>query len=121
MMNTMIRPTPRIAQTMKTRSFLLAVALAFATIVPCGCFSSGQKQEREANEYLDDKVIQARVEQALREETWYDFSRVRVRATNGTVYLSGLVPTEEARSLAADTARQRERVKAVNNALVVRP
>lgn len=93
--------------------------IAIAAILFSGCVS--HRPERKTNNYLDDKVIAARVSQKLRSEKDYSFPNVKVAVTNGVVQLSGFVKSPEQKAQAAELARDASAATDVRNEISIKP
>src|SRR5205085_3451883 len=96
-------------------SILIAVMLS---AIP-GCASHQRRVAVERTAYLDDKVIAARVTQKLKQNPGYRFPRVEVHATNGVVFLTGMVENPAQKEKARDLARQVDATRQVDNRLHV--
>ncbi|SPE58930.1 putative phospholipid-binding domain protein [Verrucomicrobia bacterium] len=94
------------------------IVLAFVLGL-CGCLGWHQKQPN--GDLLDDKVITARVEQALKTHPGYDFSNVHVSTSGGGVTLSGSVHTPREKTEAGELARSVDLVKSVKDEIQVKP
>src|SRR6185437_10484221 len=100
---------------MKFRS-LPAAGILLAQLVVSGC---GENPDRTHNaDLLDNKVLQRRVEAALR-RGGADFQFIHVQADSGTVALTGKVKTAEARSRAEQISHGVYGVKEVSNEVVI--
>ena len=73
------------------------------------------QNNRNPQEYDDDKTMTARVKSALGNNPDYKFEEVNVTAFKGTVQLSGFVNTADQKSRAGDLAREISGVKDVVN------
>ena len=78
--------------------------------------------KRSFGEYIDDKQLRAIVEVNIgkADEELKD-SRINVHTYNSVVLLTGQVSTKELRELAAETARQVNRVRQVYNEIQIGP
>jgi hypothetical protein len=85
------------------------------TLLVFGCLS--RPSEPKTNDYLDDKVIAARVLQLLHSQPDYKYPDIQVAVTNGTVYLSGSVQTPEQKLKATSLAQQAGNVRSVKYSL----
>lgn len=94
-------------------SFIITAA-ALVVLWGCGGFPPHEKQ---TGRLLDDKVTARRVQAALTNNLSYNFPRVRVAATNGTVTLSGYVENDAQRQEAAALAQSVDQVRKVQNGL----
>src|SRR5262245_55129864 len=107
---------------MKTNS--ISLCLAWGLLVPTiavgltGCASNGY---RTAGGYVDDDTITSRVTAALARDREYKFEDVIVASHQGTVQLSGVVPTGDEKSEAEDITERVRGVKGVENNISVRP
>jgi hypothetical protein len=95
----------------------LAIALNCAVLLSAavGCFGPKEDRETRSADFLDDKVTRARVEAALRQSSSNHFNHVQVAVTNGTVYLSGVVPNKQDQQQATQVAESVHRTKQVEN------
>ncbi|HEY9509359.1 MAG TPA: BON domain-containing protein [Verrucomicrobiae bacterium] len=93
--------------------------VAIALILFCGCVS--HQPERKNNNYLDDKVIAARVSQKLHSQQDNPFANVNVTVTNGVVELSGTVKSPEEKWRAAELANQINTATSARNEISVKP
>lgn len=75
---------------------------------------------RSAGAQLDDTTIETKVGQFARSR-WGDRAHVSVTSYNGVVLLSGEVPDDAGKAALADFARTTDRVRSVQNELVVAP
>lgn len=99
------------------KSLLLAVMVAFATMVGTGCaVTSGQSS---VGAYVDDKVIASRVKARLLEDKDVSGTRIQVESVNGVVQLSGFAVSEAERQRAAQIAASVPDVRQVQNAIAV--
>jgi hyperosmotically inducible protein len=95
---------------------LLSIAmLAMLTLVACSSTSG-----RTAGENIDDATITAQVKSKLAAEKVSTLTKVDVDTNLRTVYLSGVVDSEETKQRAASIARSVKGVNAVVNNLSVR-
>jgi osmotically-inducible protein OsmY len=92
--------------------------LQLAALLLAGC-ASPKSPNAAAGNVLDDRVTSERVELALRRDSRFDFSHVRVRTDGGTVFLSGTVESAEAKKRAEELARTLTRVQKVENRLAL--
>jgi osmotically-inducible protein OsmY len=99
----------------RTASRRVAALVVCWPIVACSLVVGGQAGNRAG--YLDDKVTQRRVEQAL--ETHGGFPKVRVDVSGGDVALAGTVDSDTERREAERVAQSVERVKSVDNRISV--
>jgi hyperosmotically inducible protein len=76
--------------------------------------------ERSSGEYVDDKSLAARVNQALGGNPEYKFDEVLIVSLKGTVQLSGFVNTAEQKTRAGELAQQVPGVKEVVNNITVK-
>jgi hyperosmotically inducible protein len=70
---------------------------------------------------LEDTRIEAEVKARLVAEKSANLTRIGVLSTNGSVYLSGTVESQEPRAMAETLARSVRGVRRVVNGLEVRP
>ncbi|HTL57355.1 MAG TPA: BON domain-containing protein [Candidatus Limnocylindrales bacterium] len=110
----------------KKNSFLVAGLSAVVIIgALTGCAISEGKKARETgrtmDQYRNDKIVSARVSEALQEAQVYKFPDVHVEAYDGTVQLSGFVPTEAQKREAEQIARNTPGVTRVIDNLALVP
>ena len=79
------------------------------------------KGQSTVGQYVDDKTISARVKTRFASDERVSATRVEVETLNGTVQLSGFVPTAAEKERAGEIARQVPDVKAVKNNIIVQP
>ena len=72
-----------------------------------------------AEERASDQMIYASVKAGLAAQQRLESSRISVEVTQGVVVLSGTVPDEDCKNLAADVAKGVEGVKGLANLLQV--
>lgn len=100
---------------MNIRTILITVCLAFSMMA---CTSTSYRES--SGEFLDSSLITAKVKTLLIDSRITNGFRIRVNTFKGTVYLSGIVDSEEEKNEAARLVRSVDGVKAVQNDLVVR-
>ena len=108
---------------------LVAAVVAAATLVS-GCVpvlvagAAGTAlvatDRRSAGAQIDDTTIEAKVSQFV-SSRWGDRAHASTTSYNGIVLLTGEVPDEAARTAIVDFAKGTDRVRAVQNELVVAP
>ena len=108
---------------------LVLAALALSTLL-AGCVpmlvagAAGTAlvatDRRSAGAQLDDTTIEAKLGQFARSR-WGDRAHVSVTSYNGVVLMTGEVPDEAGKAALADFARTTDRVRSVQNELVVAP
>jgi hyperosmotically inducible protein len=76
--------------------------------------------DRTAEAVVDDGVITTKVKAALAEDSRTKAHQVNVETHEGVVQLSGFVDNAEAKSTAAELARNVEHVRSVNNQIDVK-
>lgn len=87
--------------------------------VVAGCaVTEGQST---VGQYVDDKTITARVKTRFASDKEVSATKVQVETLNGTVQLSGFVPTAAEKQRAGEIARSVPDVKDVRNNIVVQP
>ena len=92
-------------------AFCLTAVLGFAA-----CLSTTGKT---GGQTMTDSRITAAVQAKLTADRMSNFARVDVDTERGVVNLSGIVPSAEQKSRAADLTRQVEGVRRVNNNLQI--
>ncbi len=97
-----------------TAAFVVVMLAAFAAY-------AAEPVKRTPGQYLDDKVITAKVKAALVEDPGVKALQIKVETFEGIVQLSGFVDNPEQVIRAGDLAKGVEGVKSVKNDLIVRP
>lgn len=102
---------------------LQATAIIFVMAVVSGCASdSSDGRNRSAGNYIDDKVITHKVINGIEDANpVLADSHLDAYSFNGAVLLVGQIPTEELRTLAAQTAANVPNVRRVYNETTVGP
>jgi osmotically-inducible protein OsmY len=97
-------------------------ATAAVVIVLLAAFAAhaDDPMKRSTGEYIDDKVVTAKVKAALLNDPEVKVLQVNVETYNGVVQLSGFVDKPEHIARAAEVAKGVGGVKSVKNDLVVR-
>jgi osmotically-inducible protein OsmY len=95
---------------------VMAATAAFALV---GCSST--RYERSVGEFVDDKVLDRRVDHALNAQPVYKYPDVHVHSYRGTVQLSGFVATEAQKQAATEIAQRVRGVAQVENAISIAP
>ena len=113
-----------------TRALLVAAALGSTAIAGCASTdepkSAGTDQQsagagqQSAGEVVDDGVVSAKVKARLVDDPVTKAYEIDVETFKGTVQLSGVVDSAEARSRATQLAKETGGVKDVKNSLQVR-
>lgn len=99
------------------RTVRATIAVTAVLLLTAGCASlSG----RQMGQWVDDRETTARVKTALGAAKLPPAGRVDVDTSGGTVYLTGLVDSEETKRRAEDIARSVSGVRQVVNGLAVR-
>ena len=111
----------------RPRAMLVLAAITLATLLP-GCVpvivagAAGTAlvatDRRSAGAQLDDATIETKVSQ-FANSRWGDRAHASVTSFNGVVLLTGEVPDEVGKAAMADFAKGTDRVRAVENELVV--
>ena len=99
-----------------TRALLIAAILSSTAMA--GCTSTATKQS--VGEVVDDGVVTAKLEAKLIDDPVTKAYQINVDTFKGTVQLSGFVDSAEARSRAAQLAKDTDGVKDVKNSLQIR-
>jgi osmotically-inducible protein OsmY len=103
----------------KIRQIMMVLMLGLSLAVTVGCTSTPEKRGTE--EYVDDKVLEARVKAALVKEEGLDASRIKVETYRGVVQLSGFVPDQKMAERAVAAARRVPGVREVKNDVRLTP
>jgi osmotically-inducible protein OsmY len=114
-----------------TKALLVAAVLGSTAIAGCAATSEQESEaaaERKsdvvdrqtAGEVVDDSVVTAKVKARLVDDPVTKAYQINVETFKGTVQLSGFVDSAEARSRAAQLAKDVGGVKDVKNSLQVR-
>src|SRR5919197_5262340 len=94
----------------------ISVLLLAVLVLMAGCRSlTGES----AGQNIDDTTITTEVKAKLAAEKAVSLTRISVATANGTVSLTGIVPTPADRARAEEITRQVKGVRAVQNALQV--
>jgi hyperosmotically inducible periplasmic protein len=97
----------------------LSLGLPFAVLTGAtGC--AGDRYQRSTGEYIDDKTLTARVQNALADHPDYKFTDVNVTTYRGVVQLSGFVNTAEHKQRAKAIAERVQGVKSIENNISVK-
>jgi osmotically-inducible protein OsmY len=103
----------------------VALTIAFTSLMPLslgllstGC--AGDRYHESTGENIDDTATTARVKNALHSDSQYKFDDIKVTTFKGTVQLSGFADSRDAKSKAADLARNVEGVKDLQNNITVK-
>jgi hyperosmotically inducible protein len=107
----------------QTNSLCLALCLSVSTAAAMATFTgcvAGDRYNRSTGEYIDDKSVDSRVKDALKDNPEYKFEDVNVTSFKGTVQLSGFVDTWAQKLNAADIAKQVQGVRDVENDITVK-
>ena len=98
-------------------AFCLVLSVAMS-LTGCG---GGTRYQRTTGEYIDDTIITSRVATALAQNPEYKFEDVIVASHQGTVQLSGFVPTGDQKGRAEEITEKVPGVKDVENNISVKP
>jgi osmotically-inducible protein OsmY len=104
---------------MKVTKALAIALLAGATLAGTGC--AVVRGQSTAGAYVDDVSITTAVKAKFVEDKSVDATAINVHTLNGTVQLSGFAKSAQERSQAEAIARGTKGVRAVQNAIAVRP
>ena len=96
-------------------ALVCAAGIAFVT----GCAS--QRSDRTLGQYIDDRALANRVEEALEDQRIYKFPDIEVHAYRGVVQLSGFALSEEQIRAAAKIAAEVQGVSEVKNSIQLAP
>jgi hyperosmotically inducible periplasmic protein len=103
------------------RSLYLALSLVLPLAILSGATGcAGDRYERSTGEYIDDKTVTARVQNALGDHPDYKFTDVNVTTYRGVVQLSGFVNTAEQKQRAKTIAARVQGVKSIENNISVK-
>ena len=105
-----------LAMKQETLTVEFLVSSVFMMFV-AGCV--GGRSARSSEEYIDEKLLNARVTRALNESPEYKLNRVVVQSFGGVVQLSGFVNTPDQRSKATEIAQGVSGVKSVENNITI--
>lgn len=107
--------------TIRARLILLAFSSSVCIVSYAAPAENGAEGKgSEVGRVIDDSVITGKVKAALIADSVTKAHQINVETRQGEVLLSGFVDSSEARSRAADLARNVEGVHAVKNSLQVR-
>ena len=103
----------------------VALTIAFTSLMPLsiglistGC--AGDRYHESTGESIDDTATTSRVKSALHSDSQYKFDDVKVTTFKGTVQLSGFANSRDAKSRAADLAKNVEGVRDLENNITVK-
>ena len=102
------------------RMHRFATAVVAVVLLAAYAAYAGDPAKRSTGEYVDDKVITAKVKAALLKDPEVKVLQVNVETYNGVVQLSGFVDMPEQIPRATEVAKGVEGVTSVKNDLVVR-
>ena len=106
--------------TLLARTVALSAAAVFAGAWLAGCAADSATSQRSTGQVVDDSTITARVKTALANKEGIGKALdINVTTYQGTVQLSGFIPSPELADRAATTARGVDGVRAVKNDLIV--
>ena len=106
-------------QSILKKSVLAGGLAAFMAIMGAGCSSTSS--DRAEGRQVDDRIVNSKVQDALKDSPIYKYEEVRVMTYGGVVQLSGFVNTEDQKAKAADLARRVEGVHEVINNISLKP
>lgn len=104
---------------MNARTMTGAAMLAVMVALGSGC--AGTETREDAERYVDDSAVTARVKTALGREDASSLLDIEVETYEGIVQLSGFVDTEAEKLQAGEIAETVEGVRRVENSLVIKP
>ena len=95
--------------------------MGLLAVLVVGCTSNdGDKYDRTAGQFIDDKVLIQRVKGNLDANNVYKFPDVKVNTYKGTVQLSGFVESDEQKAKAYEIARNTDGVLNVENNITMK-
>ena len=103
------------------KPIILVIALAIGAMAWTGCRTVGTEYERSTGQYIDDKTLVSRVQDALKADPVYKLDEVTVHTFRKTVQLSGFVSSQEQKDRAGDIATHVAGVQSVENNLSLKP
>lgn len=103
---------------MKILKYISAIFLTFTLLTTLGCASHSDKT---AGEYLDDKVVTAKVKKAIFDEPTLKSSEITVETYKGVVQLGGFVSSREDIGKAVEVTRGVKGVTSVKNDMRLKP
>ncbi len=104
---------------MKNRNrFVVYFVMVMLIIAFAACGSTSTRQS--TGEYFDDSVITTKVKTQLAADDFLKSFQISVKTLNGTVELSGSVPSRDAVNKAGEIARGVQGVNYVKNNLIVK-
>ena len=104
------------------KMLLISAAIALTGTFASVTFADPPKDSDSAHPgaFVNDSVITTKIKTKLAEKHMATLTNIQVDTDNaGIVWLSGKVPTKDARDLAGMIARDTDGVKAVHNKIVV--
>lgn len=96
-----------------------AAAASLAMVAGAGCAVA--RDQQSVGEYVDDATITTQIKSRFIKNEVVAASSISVETLNGTVMLSGFAKSAAEKNTAEAIARDVNGVKAVKNAIVVRP
>ncbi len=103
------------------RAHRYVVAVVVVSLLAALAAYAEEPVKRSPGQYVDDKVITAKVKAALVEDPGVKALQIKVETYEGVVQLSGFVDDPDQITRAADIAKGVEGVKSVKNDLILRP
>jgi hyperosmotically inducible protein len=104
---------------MPTRLALVAAVAALALLTASGCAVT--RGQETVGAYIDDTTITTQIKSRFFDNKEVAGSSISVETLNGTVLLGGFAKNTNERDTAEKIAREISGVKAVTNAIAVRP
>ena len=101
------------------RALAFAVVAGTTVLASTGC--SIMRGQETAGAYVDDTTITTAIKAKFVEDKTVDAAAIKVQTLNGTVQLSGFAKSQAEKMQAENIARNTKGVRAVQNALLVRP
>ncbi len=101
------------------RVVAIAAITAAAALATTGC--AVVRDQQTVGAYVDDTALTTRIKGKFADNPTVSALAISVETLNGTAQLSGFAKTAEERAMAERLAREVSGVRAVNNAIVVRP
>ncbi len=103
------------------RAHRYAMAVVVVALLAALAAYAEEPVKRTPGQYVDDKVVTAKVKAALVEDPGVKALQIKVETFEGIVQLSGFVDNPDQVMRATEIAQGVEGVKSVKNDLIVRP
>jgi len=103
---------------MRTRTLLIATAVALTTLAGTGCAVT--RSQETVGAYIDDSTLTTRVKAKFAADSQVSAMAITVETLKGEVQLSGFAKNDEERARAERLARETSGVTVVRNDIAIR-